>query len=60
MEKEKEDFLSNGDLRMGRGVVFHIAPSNVAVNYAYSFAVGFVLGNANLVRLPSRRLPRWI
>ncbi len=54
MEKEKEDFLSNGDLRMGRGVVFHIAPSNVAVNYAYSFAVGFVLGNANLVRLPSR------
>ncbi len=54
MEKEKKRFLSDNDVRMGRGVVFHIAPSNVAVNYAYSFAVGFVLGNANLVRLPSR------
>lgn len=54
MEKEKEDFCSDEKLRMGRGVVFHIAPSNVAVNYAYSFAVSFVLGNANIVRLPSR------
>lgn len=54
MEKEKNAFLSDHRLRMGRGVVFHIAPSNVAVNYAYSFAVGFVLGNANIVRLPSR------
>lgn len=54
MEKEKREFLSGGKYRMGRGVVFHIAPSNVAVNYAYSFAVGFVLGNAGIVRLPSR------
>ncbi|MCI9478345.1 MAG: acyl-CoA reductase [Lachnospiraceae bacterium] len=54
MEKEKSAFLSEHRLRMGRGVVFHIAPSNVAVNYAYSFAAGFVLGNANIVRLPSR------
>lgn len=54
MEREKRAFLSDDSLRMGRGIVFHIAPSNVAVNYAYSFAVGFVLGNANIVRLPSR------
>lgn len=54
MEKEKEAFCSDEKLRIGRGVVFHIAPSNVAVNYAYSFAVSFVLGNANIVRLPSR------
>lgn len=58
MEKEKEKFLSDSSLRMGRGVVFHIAPSNVAVNYAYSFAVGFVLGNANILRLPSRTFPQ--
>lgn len=58
MEREKREFLASGGLRMGRGVVFHIAPSNVAVNYAYSFAVGFVLGNGGIVRLPSREFPQ--
>ena len=58
MDKEKKDFYSDNKLRIGRGVVFHIAPSNVAVNYAYSFAVGFILGNANIVRLPSRIFPQ--
>lgn len=58
MEKYKEQFKKKNDLRMGRGIVFHIAPSNVAVNYAYSFAVGFVLGNANIVRLPSKDFPQ--
>lgn len=54
MEKEKQKFDIEKRHRVGRGVVFHIAPSNVAVNYAYSFAVGFILGNANIVRLPTR------
>ena len=58
MERERGEFLSGGELRMGRGVVFHIAPSNVAVNYAYSFAVGFVLGNGGIVRLPSKEFPQ--
>lgn len=43
---------------LGRGVVFHIAPSNVAVNYAYSFAASFMTGNANIVRLPSKEFPQ--
>ncbi len=55
---EKEALFSDGNLHVGRGVLFHIAPSNVAVNYAYSFAVGFVLGNANIVRLPTREYPQ--
>lgn len=55
MEKEKRQFCDENSLRKGRGTIFHIAPSNVAVNYAYSFATGFVLGNANVVRLPSRK-----
>lgn len=54
MERKKQSFLRNDVMRLGRGVVFHIAPSNVAVNYAYSFAASFILGNSNLVRLPSR------
>lgn len=49
---------SDGDLHMGRGIVFHIAPSNVPVNYAYSLAAGLLTGNANIVRVPSKDFPQ--
>ena len=42
------------NLRIGKGVVFHIAPSNVPVNFAFSFAAGLLAGNANIVRIPSK------
>lgn len=41
-------------IKLGRGVAFHIAPSNVPVNFAYSLAVGLLAGNANVVRVPSK------
>lgn len=41
-------------IRLGRGVVFHIAPSNVPVNFAYSLLVGMLAGNANLVRVSTK------
>jgi len=41
-------------LRLGLGVVFHSTPSNVAVNFAFSFAAGLLAGNCNIVRLPRR------
>lgn len=41
------------DSRLGRGVVFHIGPSNVPVNFAYSLVAGLLAGNANIVRVPS-------
>lgn len=44
--------------RCGRGVAFHIAPSNVAVNFAYSLVAGLLSGNANVVRVPSRDFPQ--
>lgn len=44
--------------RYGRGVAFHIAPGNVAVNFAYSLIVGLLTGNANIVRLPGRDRPQ--
>lgn len=47
---EKRD----GGMRMGRGITFHIAPSNVPVNFAYSLAAGLLLGNACVVRLPAK------
>lgn len=44
--------LGRESLRLGRGVALHIAPANVPVNFAYSFAFGLLAGNANIVRVP--------
>jgi hypothetical protein len=44
--------------RLGRGLVFHIAPSNVAVNFAYSFLFGLLAGNSNIVKVSSRAFER--
>ena len=53
--KLKERFQAKDDaLHLGRGVVFHIAPSNVPVNFAYSLVSGLLNGNANVVRVPSK------
>lgn len=46
------------NLRVGRGVAFHIAPSNVPVNFAYSLFAGLLMGNANIVRVPSKDFPQ--
>jgi hypothetical protein len=44
--------------RFGRGIVLHICPSNVAMNYAYSLVFGMIAGNTNIVRLPSIKFPQ--
>ena len=44
----------NKSIRLGRGVIFHIAPSNVPVNFAYSLVAGILSGNVNIVRVPSK------
>ena len=49
--KEKDKY-TNLNRRLGRGIIFHSTPSNVAVNFAFSFATGLLAGNANIVRLP--------
>lgn len=51
--QEKAKYDAN-ELRLGRGVVFHSTPSNVAVNFAFSFAAGLLAGNPNIVRLPAK------
>lgn len=59
LEKQKERFSARaGAFRVGRGVAFHIAPSNVPVNFAYSLAVGLLTGNANVVRVPAKDFPQ--
>jgi len=44
-------------VRLGRGLVFHIAPANVPAMFAYSYAVGLLAGNANIVRISRRSGP---
>ena len=57
--KLKEQFDKNNEnIHLGRGVAFHIAPSNVPVNYAYSLVAGLLTGNANVVRVPSKDFPQ--
>lgn len=50
----KKQFYSEHRIRLGRGIVFHIAPSNVPVNFAYTLVCGMLAGNTNIVRLPSK------
>jgi hypothetical protein len=45
-------------LRLGRGVILHITPANVPVNFAYSLAAGLLSGNSNIVRVPSQAFPQ--
>lgn len=40
--------------RFGLGTAIHIPPSNIPVNFAFSFAMAFLAGNSSIVRLPSR------
>lgn len=57
IEKLKNDF---GDRFgwLGRGLCFHIAPSNVPINFAFTYLFGLLAGNANIVRLPSKEFPQ--
>lgn len=52
----KEQYLHTreGVRPIGRGMAFHIAPSNVPINYAYSLVTGLLTGNANVVKIPSK------
>ena len=43
---------------VGRGTVFHVAPSNVAMNFAYSMVAGLLAGNINIVRISSKEFPQ--
>ena len=58
MLKLKEQYVREGELRLGRGVLFHIAPSNVPINFGYSLVAGLVAGNANVVRVSSKQFPQ--
>lgn len=59
LTKLKDRFVpDDGKMRLGKGTAFHIAPSNVPVNFAYSLASGLLTGNTNIVRVPTKEFPQ--
>ncbi len=57
LQKLKEEFGDSAG-RLGRGLCFHITPSNIPVNFAFSWLFSLLAGNANIVRLPGRKFPQ--
>lgn len=53
--KERLSVHSDEAVRFGRGLVFHIAPSNIPINFAYTWVFGLLSGNANIVKVSSKR-----
>ena len=47
--------LYKDGLRLGKGLVFHIAPSNAPINFAYTLVFGLLSGNSNIVKASSKR-----
>ena len=54
VSKLKEAYQGKIENRLGRGVSFHIAPSNVPINFAYSMVAAFLAGNACIVRASAK------
>ncbi len=48
-------YSTNSDFRIGVGLVFHITPSNMPTNFAYSLLFGLLSGNSNIIKIPSKK-----
>ena len=46
----------NGQYPLGLGMIFHIAPSNIPLLFAYSMVFGLLSGNGNVIRISQRTL----
>jgi len=60
IQKIKEEFLKkhNNEVLLPRGVVFHIAPSNVDTIFIYSLVVSMLVGNINIIRVSDKKNPQ--
>lgn len=54
LAQKKAQFEAREERRLGRGLVYHVAPSNVPINFAFSYLFSLLAGNANIVRVPSK------
>lgn len=44
----------SGKILLGRGVVFHMAPSNVDTIFVYSWFISLLVGNSNILRISNK------
>ena len=51
--KNRNRYQQELNFRTGFGLAVHISPSNIPINFAFSFIFGLLSGNSNAVRLPS-------
>lgn len=51
---KERDKYHDRDSRLGRGIAFHIAPSNVPVNFAVSMTSSLLAGNGCIVRVSDK------
>ena len=51
----KKKYYNPERIRFGLGLIFHITPSNIPTNFMYSLIFGLISGNANIVKVPSRK-----
>lgn len=61
LQQLQEDFKSKSSsdkLLVPRGLVFHIPPANIDVMLVYSWICSLIMGNGNIIRLPSTKTPR--
>lgn len=56
--EQYKTLLTFPENRLGRGMTFHIAPANMPTMFLYSFFISLLAGNANIVRLSPRLLPK--
>lgn len=57
IENLKMKYYENSN-RLGLGLIFHIAPSNVPINFMISYIYGLLSGNSNIIRIPSKEFPQ--
>lgn len=50
---KKKNFSES--IRLGLGLLFHITPSNIPTNFAYSLIFGLLTGNSNIVKIPTKK-----
>lgn len=58
IQRLKKIFLNSNQKRIGKGLAFHITPSNIPVQFIFSYFFGLLAGNANIVRVPSKDFPQ--
>ena len=57
IKRLKKNFADE-KFRLGKGLAFHITPSNIPVQFIFSYFFGLLAGNANIVRIASKNFPQ--